>query len=129
MSRYLPLRQAHHSAFNAVNKGARMVAQVAIIDAVSPDANTVSSNKPSEIVENLLWRVENTGVTATAAQKVPVITPAKRSKAFSAIIISMKCVALKPTARISASSRRRSRTLRKRTAAKPIVPEIKSKTA
>ena len=42
-------RQAStHSALSAGNKGDRSAAHVATSDAVSPDTNTASSNKPSE---------------------------------------------------------------------------------
>lgn len=37
-----------HSARSAGSKGARNAAQVATIEAVSPDTNTASNNKPSE---------------------------------------------------------------------------------
>jgi hypothetical protein len=55
-----------------------------------PDINTASSNKPSEIFGNLPPRSKNTGAIASRAQTVPVTSPDKSNKAFSAITMSVK---------------------------------------
>lgn len=85
-----PLPPNSYSARNAGSNGDLRAAQVARSDAMRPDINTASNNKPSEIFGNLPPRSKNTGAMANNAQRVPVTNPEKSRKAFSEIIISMK---------------------------------------
>ena len=85
------LQASNHSARSAGSKGERNAAHVATIDAVNPDINTASSNKPSEKLGSCAWREKNTGAMASRAQAVPVTNPQKSSSAFSATTISVKC--------------------------------------
>src|SRR5215468_1197753 len=94
----LSLGTKSYSARSAGKSGVLNVAHVATTDAASPDTNTPTSNKPSEIPEKRPAREKNTGAIASSAQKVPVATPANSSSAFSAIIITVKWLALYPTA-------------------------------
>jgi hypothetical protein len=88
------LKPEYYSARNAGNNGDLSAARVATSEAVSPDTNTASSNKPSETWGKLPPRAKNTGAIASKAHRVPVNNPQMSSIKFSANTIRVKCEAL-----------------------------------
>ena len=79
-----------YSALSAGNSGDLNVAQVARIDAVSPDINTARSSKPRETPGTRPPRSKNTGAIAMTAQTAPVNSPQVNRKKFSANTVNAR---------------------------------------
>ncbi|KAF0234582.1 MAG: hypothetical protein FD181_3649 [Prolixibacteraceae bacterium] len=86
---------------------------------INPVTNATVLKEASEPAEI------NAGNVATTAAAKPISTPAKSRSKYSLVIILKIGWVLNPTACISAISRRRSKSVRAKMTANPMVPRIK----